>query len=172
MYINCNSSPEVQSAIDVYNDFCNFLVDVPYILAGGAPRDIFFNRVPSDYDIYIPIEYAETLISDNNELHSYFTNSYPDNYSHDYIEYVVNYLYKEKRFQIIFVSKSFETVVNSFSCSLSMITYKDGLLLPLKPFIDSWKYGHITFSSNVRVQYLAKICSKFYTYTYSKGVIR
>lgn len=172
MYINCNSSPEVQSAIDVYNDFCNFLVDVPYILAGGAPRDIFFNTVPSDYDIYIPIEYAETLISDNYELHSYFTSSYPDNYSHDYIEYVVDYLYKEKRFQLIFVSKSFETVVNSFSCSLSMITYKDGLLLPLKPFIDSWKYGHITFSSNVSIQYLAKIYSKFYTYTYSKGVIK
>lgn len=172
MYINCNSSPEVRSAIDVYNDFCNFLVDVPFMLAGGAPRDIFFDRVPSDYDIYIPIEYYISLIANNVELHSYFNSSSSNQYNQSYIEQIVNYVYEGRNFQLIFVSKDFDTIVRSFNCSLSMITYKDGLLLPLKPFVDSWKYGHITFTPDVNMHYLTKICVKYPTYTHSKGVIR
>lgn len=160
MYINCNSSSEVQSAINLYTDFCELLADVPHLLAGGAPRDIFFNRVPSDFDIYVPVEYFEQ-INFNKELEAYLINAFTNQYDHQYIKAIDNYMYAGYSFQLIFVSRDFDSVINSFSCSLSKIYYKDGLLHPSKVFINSWLDSVLYFNRNISESYYNKIRRKF-----------
>lgn len=146
-------------------NFCSS-VDV----AGGAPRDWFFNKISTDIDIFIDSDknndelgFELQALSDTPILLQTGENL-PAHYVSEYISSVFTFDYKRKRIQVITKATPRSNILETFPCSLSMISYKDLAIVPEPIFMDTVTTGCVKFTKTCPPKYIQKIMSKFYGY--------
>lgn len=162
-------------------------------IAGGAPRDWFFNIQPRDLDIFIPYqkpeyyldfkeifeslsfvskynrkEYLPLILSDPSSDTSVSNSTYKDNANIDAV-FVVDSLMQSSFFeiQIIFLKEGFDTkekAISNFPLSISRISLDQGVLSPSPSFMRGLLNATIYKSENCLPNYLDKIKSKFPEY--------
>ena len=173
-YINeIHSSPvSIETQKQIAQTVLNTLrtIDNDCILAGGAPRDWYFNKPATDLDFFV-----------------YIPNSVPDN---DVIDLISNlfkideiknseYVFYTKNpnlrtvfqiggynmpVQIMVMNFKTDFVLDSFPLSISKIAWKDGVLYPSEDFNLALKYNAIFQTSKGygnNSKYFNKILSKF-----------
>lgn len=135
-------------------------------LAGGAPRDLYLDRTPKDWDIYVsgylqPSHLLQAGFADidHRDISSYGNLGYVQNI------YYCKYKDNEAKLNIIVVDELYDilTLVNKFSCSLSKCYYDFAInqIVTTKAFRLSVATNTITFNEDVSDRYYAKITSYF-----------
>lgn len=160
---------QLQNLDFIYNFIGDLLINP--ILAGGAPRNFFFNFHAVDLDIFVEvntdIDKIYDLIKDNPLFSSRKLQQgegLPEQYLSPYINAVLTFSYNGSLFQIIRKSYEYE-LLSSFPVSLSLITYKDGILYPHNFFLHSIRTGSMYLkqreSSDRFIEKYRKNFSKF-----------
>lgn len=176
MFIIAKQSDIVLSEMDLTDkfltEFQNYLVNP--VVAGGAPRDWFFNKASTDIDIFVSfdtnIEAFMSLIDTYSEIvfQSFKTKeTLPEHYRSNYIYSVLSFTYYQKQFQIICLEKdNIKPVCDNFPASICCITYQDAVLYPYDCFIRSLKNATIETLVNINTNYRIKLGLKFPNYTF------
>ncbi len=157
-----------------------FLMDSYAIVAGGAPRDWYFNRVAEDIDVF----FYENVTTEQTEkklkkagfeiLRTNSGESLPNHYKmNPNLATVFDCLYEGEKIQFLKMNKpTFKSVVPQFPLSICKAWYKNGKLCVDTDFKRAVKHNAIvktnTLYANEHV-YLQKILSKFPEYTYHES---
>ena len=154
------------SMLDIIDPFC--------ILAGGAPRDWFFNREATDLDIYLCldrlsiqdmhkqlynmglIDSSQSFIDDDNYIKS------------DRFKWVLTFYYEGQKVQIMVMYKPVvESVLPHFSLSICKIWYKAGVVHITSEFLKTVEEKIIKQTKTAfGTDYVNKILQKFPDYTF------
>ena len=172
-----NLAPQVLSEIDLTEKLLALLEDylVDPLVAGGAPRDWFFNQASNDIDVFVKndkesfkeiYQYLKTFPLLRN-LKVKTTEELPEIYRSDNIYGVITFYFEFKTFQIIGLMPNSEDFISNFPCSISKISYKDFILKPRPEFISSVRAQHLTFYENANELYVNKIRSYFSNWRYT-----
>lgn len=157
-----------QTAQVVFNTLCT--IDNDCILAGGAPRDWYFNKPATDLDffIYLPDLVSDTIIIN---LISYLfvideikNNAYTPYTKNPNLRFVFQINGYDVPIQIMVMNFKTDFVLDSFPLSISKIAWKDGVLYPSEDFNLGLKYNAIFQTSagyGNNSKYFNKILSKF-----------
>lgn len=141
------------------------------VVAGGAPRDWFFNYRAKDIDIFVdPVEDIVALsrlinskIPTLSNLVVKTSDTLPEQYRSDHISGVISFKLSQLEFQIIVKSNTDHPFLH-FPCSICMIEYKDFSIIPTKYFLSSVRSSQLSFVANTNHTYMQKILTKFYNY--------
>ena len=170
MFIAIPLSRHVKEQIDktdaILNELKPFLVNP--IVAGGAPRDWYFNVKGKDIDIFVDPQETTQLIGKITELGcteitEQTGEGLPEQYRSNYITTVISFKYQREAIQII-VKNTTESPLVHFPCSLCLITYKDFSINPTQEFLDSVQLGKIDILDTCNMKYIKKITKRFYAY--------
>lgn len=170
MFIAIPLSRYVKQQIDrtdsILNELKPFLINP--IVAGGAPRDWYFNVKAKDIDIFVDPQETIELMSKITELGcteitEQTGENLPEHYRSDYITSVISFNYQRTAIQII-VKNTTESPLLNFPCSLCLITYKDFSINPTQDFLNSVHFGKISILETCGMRYIKKITKRFYTY--------
>ena len=170
MFIAIPLSRHVKEQIDktdaILNELKPFLVNP--IVAGGAPRDWYFNVKGKDIDIFVDPQETTQLIEKITELGcteitEQTGEDLPKQYRSNYITTVISFKYQREAIQII-VKNTTESPLVHFPCSLCLITYKDFSINPTQEFLDSVQLGKIDILDTCNMKYIKKITKRFYAY--------
>lgn len=154
-------------------------VDPYAIVAGGAPRDWYFNKEATDIDVYIHVS-LNVLNKDVKrqiEVCGFTVLSEKDgkNIPEDYklnpnIRTVINTTLEGEDIQIMVMLKpTFDSVVDKFAVSLSKIWYKNGKVNITKDFEISVKHSVMYKCSDLygdSHKYIQKLKNKFPEFKY------
>ena len=160
---------EKQTAQIVLNTLCT--IDKNCILAGGAPRDWYFNKPATDLDFFV---YIPNSISDNTIIDLISNLFVIDEIKNNnaYMPYIKNpnlrFVFQIGGYgvpvQIMVMNFKTDFVLDSFPLSISKIAWKDGVLYPSEDFKLALKYNAIFQTSQGyanNTKYFNKILSKF-----------
>lgn len=172
MFISPNYSPGVLEQMDKTDVLLLKLKDVLNnpLVAGGAPRDWFFNMLATDVDIFIDTQDIATLIEDIKSclnissvdvIHS---EDLPEEYRSNYISAVLSFRFKYVKFQII-IKNTTENVLSSFPISLCFVTYENYCIKPTNVFLKSIRSSSMLILRSCAQKYERKIMQKFSSYS-------
>ena len=157
----------VTNEMDTTDDLLNLLKEVLVkpVVAGGAPRDWFFNQSCKDIDIFVDPQDVNELSNKLEEVIStpillQTGDNLPEQYRSNYIVAVFSFRYKIHDFQII-VKNTTVHVLNHFPCSFSLISYEDFTLNPHPLFLQDMYTQNISFTKNCSQRYERKMIQKF-----------
>lgn len=143
-------------------------------LLGGAPRDLFLNRLPKDYDIYLYDSQEEITTSYIKNLSNEFTNvrmvdisNYAVStglpiraiYTFDYFDFKIELI-------VLYDELCFNEILDTFSCTLSKFYY-DTLfetVVPTREAKLAVATKSLVFSDNCTPSYKTKISNYFNDY--------
>lgn len=172
-----NLTEHVLSEIDLTEKLLALLEDylVDPLVAGGAPRDWFFDRLSNDIDIFVRND--EKSFKDIHEhlksipllqrLSIKTTNQLPESYRSDNINGVITFNFEFKTFQIICLKSDVGDFIAGFPCSICQISYKDFVLKPRTEFMYSVRTQRLQFYDNATSFYIHKIKTYFPNWRYS-----
>lgn len=170
MFITPSYSDLVLTQINTTDLLLDLLKDklVSPVVAGGAPRDWFFNHTAKDIDIFVNPQNLTNLLRDLTEilnvpLISKTTEELPEHYRSDYITAVITFKYNNIEFQII-IKNNTNDVLKDFPCSLSCISYSDFNIKPTQIFLNSIRNGVLYFKNTCNQKYERKMIKLFPTY--------
>lgn len=157
-----------------------YLLDPSSIIAGGAPRDWFFDKTCSDIDVYFYYRPDLSLSIVSNVLSGIFGTDMLDvgnnhgNQEHRYlrdknISNVWEFGYHGKNIQLIRRAIPTFGVVGGFALNLSMAWFKGNRLYLEEPFLTGVKYKSIVKMNELYCdgdKYVKKIRDKFPSYLY------
>lgn len=161
--LSSNVISQMNFADDVLKKLEKVLINP--IIAGGAPRDWFFNKQCSDIDIFVdPCD----LTAIDTEIKTIFREAtliqtgatLPEQYRSNYISAVITFKVQFHKVQIV-IKNNTDNVLTHFPCSLSLITYKDFNLIPESIFINDLFNNWITFTKDCHQKYERKMLQKF-----------
>ena len=174
-----NLTEHVLSEIDLTEKLLALLEDdlVDPLVAGGAPRDWFFDRLSNDIDIFIrndeesfkAIHERLKRVPLLQRLSIKTTDQLPESYRSDNIDGVITFHFEFKTFQIICLKSNVEDFIAGFPCSICQISYKDFVLRPRTEFMSSVRRQYLQFNDNASPPYISKIRSYFPNWQYSGG---
>lgn len=168
-----NTSPYVIYQITLVESFLDKLSDflVDPLVAGGAPRDWFFNNVARDIDIFIRNDEStlEELTKDINKVlgvqsELILSANLDKSYRSDALNGVINITYGNSKFQLIIVKPEITDVLHTFPCSISKISYEDGVIYPTAVFFKSVRNAALYFTPSCSEEYKSKIKNYFSHY--------
>lgn len=150
-------------------------IDPNAIVAGGAPRDWFLGRTPSDIDLFVYCSKDRMGITTFGDLlGGLFTDvdevklidpSDSQYKMNPYLSTVHDLRFVDKHLQIMRMDRpTYTSVVQEFPLSISKIWYKDGKIIPHHHFLEGGKYNAIFRTQEGYAdtnRYIAKILNKF-----------
>lgn len=172
MIVNHTFSEEVLNEVNLLEDFLteyNQLLPSA-IVAGGAPRDWFFNSISTDIDIFISgisdLKSLDAVLrtdSEITELDLKTTEELPANYRSENIQSVLSFKYSGKPFQVILTQHVGISILLTFPTSISRIYYKDYRIHPSAIFIKTIHKARLFYYNldEHTLPYLNKISMKF-----------
>lgn len=146
------------------------------VVAGGAPRDWYFNKPATDIDVFIhsvlPIA-SETFITLLASVgvpckvmeHEEITKSY----ANPHIDEVFEATLLNVKFQFILVNAPLKIVISTFPVNMSLIYYKNGQVFPYRSFMIGVNHKaliRMTKGHGDREKYVNKIICKFPGYDF------
>lgn len=137
------------------------------VVAGGAPRDWFFQQLCRDVDIFVDPQDVQGIVTfaENCQHFSHKTKEdLPPHYRSEYISSVTSFGYCGLLFQII-VKESKRSVILDFPCSLSCITYEKFCIKPSNIFMQTISSQTLYFTDNCNVGYMKKVLKYFDRYS-------
>ncbi len=155
-------------------------IGIDAFLAGGAPRDWYFEKDASDLDFFFDSDGStREQVMERLEaagigvlrpsLSWQVTENVPAGYSgNPDLEFVIEAAFKGERMQFMGV-KDTSTVVENFPLSLCQATYKDGAITTTRLFELGLQENMIFRTGkeyNSKQDYFAKIKQKFPNFTY------
>ncbi len=159
-----------------------YYLDPSSIIAGGAPRDWYFDKTCSDIDVYfyyrpdISTSIVEDILTKvfDVDMKSLGSASSHANQEHRYlrdknISNVWEFEYFGKTVQLIRRNIPTFGVTHSFALNLSMIWFKNNGIVPEEPFLNGVKLKSIVKMNDLYCdgdKYVQKIRNKFPTYKY------
>lgn len=173
MFVTLPIDDRVKNQMDRVDDFLNLINDEKWspLVAGGAPRDWFFNKRARDIDIFLPpmdvLEVSQKLNEKYNiETVVKTSEEIDEEYRSINILGVIDFRYKTERFQIIIQSEKVNPLTH-FGCSLSLITYEKFSINPTEVFLASLHASKLLFLNTTKTNYINKNVSYFPNYTVS-----
>lgn len=171
MFIYTKSPEPIELEMELTEEFLAlFKQDVvdPEV-AGGAPRDWFFNKLSKDIDIFVnhSTDMNSLLQKLKNNTFVDFdkyvtTEELPENYRSIYISSVISFKFKGKDFQIIQKALGCNlSAYKYFPASICCITYKNFTLFPSKIFLNGLKHAEIYMQEDLSENFRRKILMKF-----------
>jgi hypothetical protein len=168
-----NIAKEVLSKLEVIDPTC--------ILAGGAPRDWYFEKLASDLDFYVYFRpdfayqkwrYAKQL--EKIGLNNFYIKGkaeFPENYKRNpYLITALEGKYKEEKIHIMFMSeKTFSCVVNYFPFGICQVWWKGEEIKTTENFKESVNHKILRLLNNLYSDadgYIQKIKDKFPDYLF------
>ena len=162
------------SKLEAIDPFC--------ILAGGAPRDWFFEREATDLDIYLHIpkyfkfkvfEKQLAAIGITDTVFSSTFNEDSDYRRNPLVRWVLSFVYDDMPVQLIVMTEStFDSVVDHFPLSICKAWYKQGAICQT----GKWSQFGVTVARKAIVKtgeaysaggwYIEKILAKFPDFTF------
>ena len=151
------------------------VIDPYAILAGGCPRDWYFNKVANDLDFYVHIK-AETMQATELRMKRLGLDispmSWESNDEHEYkcmehLHAVWDGVYKGQKFQVMVMNEStFTSVVNKFGSSVCMAWWKGGKVEPTLPFLLSHHMKVIFLKDDytAKEKHVAKMVARYPDY--------
>jgi hypothetical protein len=139
--------------------------DPHVILAGGAPRDWYFNKLANDLDFYVYLQPAtqcfenlrwKSLGLDLEHIGREVSGETGDYECMEHLSRVYEGLYKGQKYQVMVMRKStFDCVVSNFGCSVCMAWWKgiNGGVRVTEQFLLS----HATKTLFIKDDYTAKV---------------
>lgn len=172
MFISPNYSPDVIQQMEKTDLLLLKLKDIlnKPVVAGGAPRDWFFNFMATDVDIFVNPQSIEQLAEDIknnlniNTIEVTLSENLPENYRSDYISGVLSFRFEYINFQII-IKNTTRNVLQSFPISLSLITYENYCIKPTNVFLKSIRTSSMLILRSCSQRYERKIIQKFSSYS-------
>ena len=156
----------------------SYLIDPFAIVAGGAPRDWYFNKPAKDIDLFFSVKDHVQIHIINEMLKiagfevdsSKAADDLPDWYNHNpNIRAVFNAQIDDVDVQLILVKDSPFKVVNQFPLSICKAWYKNGQIQTDKDFNITVKHKSIFKTNTLYAQgnaYLKKVLDKFKDFQY------
>ena len=154
------------------------IIDPSCILAGGAPRDWFFNQEATDLDIYLCLGdislqdmhkqlYNIGLIDSSQSCNADFLDN-DDYIKSDRFKWILTFYYEGQKVQIMVMYKPVvESVLSHFSLSICKIWYKAGVVHITSEFLKTVEEKIIRQTETAfGMDYVNKISQKFPDYTF------
>lgn len=187
MNINTTFSEEVINEMNLLDEFLsiteNILVN-PFV-AGGAPRDWFFNQVSTDIDIFVDtttdMVALKKLIEEDSQLKFIREVNKDSTILRDYSTaelfdvLTLQYTYLDsipKTIQVISSNLTGNELLKTFPVGLSCISYSNYLIKPTKLFINSVRHARLFHPADIETRkfraYFDKISGKFHRYSFAR----
>lgn len=170
MFVTLPLRSEVRVQMDIVDEFLNLIKDEGWstIVAGGAPRDWFFNTKAKDIDIFLPPMDIESLVSTLTTKYKLtcvtkLSEDISEEYRSPNLLAVIDFKYKRTSFQFIVQTININPLTH-FGCSLSLITYENFNIKPDRNFLRSIKYSEMTVLNSCNANYIRKNILKFPNY--------
>lgn len=172
MFISPDYSPRVLEQMEKTDVLLLKLKDVLNnpLVAGGAPRDWFFNYTATDIDIFTDAQDINQLAEDIksnlniNIIETVLSENLPEDYRSNYISGVISFRFEYINFQII-IKNTIENVLSFFPISLSLITYENYCIKPTNVFLKAIRSSSMLILRSCSQKYERKIIQKFPSYS-------
>jgi len=171
MFVTLPINAEVRNQMDVVDDFLNLIKGEGWstIVAGGAPRDWFFNKKAKDIDIFLPPMDVQEIASILKEKYNLvciikMSEDIDETYRSPNLLAVIDFKYLNTDFQFIFQTQDLDPLTH-FGCSLSLITYDNFNIKPTQQFLRCIKNSTLIFLESCNATYLKKNIKKFPNYS-------
>ena len=175
----------MDSRVERQQQIANIVMDtvqritIDSIIAGGAPREWYFNKPATDIDIFFYLENLRTIKSVEDVIDLFQVKGLQitkmvhaeisENYANPDIEDVFEGVYFDEKFQFILCNKPPVEVVHNFPVNMSRIWYKYGKFHPFKTFIigaENKALIQMSEGYGNREKYMYKIIDKFPGYKF------
>lgn len=171
MFISPDYSPNVLNQMEKTDALLLKLKDIlnKPLVAGGAPRDWFFNLRAKDVDIFVDPQDIPSLVEALNTLDiinvsAQLSEDLDESYRSPYISGVLSFLFEQIAFQII-VKNTTENVLLHFPASIVCITYENFCIKPTPIFLKSIRSSSMLITKSCNQKYERKIIQKFNAYS-------
>ena len=172
MFISPDFSPVVLNQMEKTDALLLKLKDVLNnpLVAGGAPRDWFFNNTATDVDVFIDPQDVQLLVEQVKDcldlpvIDVVTSEQLPENYRSTYISTVISFRFEGVSFQLI-LKNTIENPLLSFPASVSCITYENFCIKPTQSFLQSIRSSSMLITKSCTQKYERKIIKKFNTYS-------